>query len=135
MARWWRKARQWICSSARSPTTPAPCLPLPSGWKPPATAWSANSGLLCDKTSPVNLGATLLALGMSLQRKVPDIVCICGDGAVGREPGHPRDVEDRRPRPCRLRLPTGVDAALRCVIGIEVRAHHVMIEVAQRMRD
>src|ERR1700726_4547029 len=63
-------------------------------------------------------------------RHVPDILGVFADGAVGREPRHPRHVEDAGPRPGRDHLPARVDAALRLVVGVEIRAHHVMVEVA-----
>src|SRR5271167_1854698 len=43
---------------------------------------------------------------------VPDILGIFADGAVRREPRHPRDVEDAGARPGRGDLPARVDAAL-----------------------
>src|ERR1700722_8175194 len=70
---------------------------------------------------------------ISARRHVPDILRIFADGAVGGEPRHPRDIEDAGPRPCRNHLPAGVDAALGLVVGIEIRAHHVMVEMAQRV--
>src|ERR1700761_4607830 len=65
----------------------------------------------------------------------PDLFGVFADGAVGGEPGHPRHVEDAGPRPGRHHLPARVDAALRLVIRIEVGAHHVVVEMAQGMRD
>src|SRR3981189_3356242 len=68
-------------------------------------------------------------------RHVPDILGIFADGAVGREPRHPRDVEDAGPGPCRDYLPARVDAALGRKIGVEISTHHVMVEMAQRVPD
>src|SRR3979411_1319054 len=71
----------------------------------------------------------------SAYRHVPDILGIFADGAVGREPRHPRDVEDAGPRPGRAHLPARVDAVLGLVIGLDNRADHVVVEMAQRMPD
>src|ERR1700757_2082870 len=89
------------------------------------------------KNSPrAALGA---ALGQRRRRRmhghVPDLLGIFADGTVGGEPRHTRDVEDAGTRPGRNYLPARVDAALRLVIGTEIGADHVVVEIAQRMRD
>src|ERR1700741_3608251 len=68
-------------------------------------------------------------------RHVPDLLGIFANGAVGGEPRHARDVEDAGARPGRDHLPARVDAALGLVIGIEARTEHVVVEIAQLMRD
>src|SRR5690348_17054665 len=70
-----------------------------------------------------------------MHRHVPDLLGIFANGAVGGKPGHARHVEDAGPRPGRDHLPACVDAALRLVIGVEIGADHVMVEITQRMRD
>src|SRR5437667_10034467 len=68
-------------------------------------------------------------------RHVPDIFGIFANGSVGGEPWHARDIEDAGARPCRDHLPACVDAALGLIVGVEIRTHHVMVEMAQRMPD
>src|ERR1700745_1578544 len=77
----------------------------------------------------------MLRSGTSLHRNAPNLIGIFGDGPVGGEPGHPRDIEDGRARPGWSHAPARVDAALRLVVRIEIRAHHVVIELAKRVRD
>src|ERR1700752_4382917 len=81
------------------------------------------------------LGAGLRHWRGRAHRYVPDLLGIFANGAVGGEPRHSRDIEDRGASPGRHHLPAGVDAALGGVIGIEIGRDHIVVEVAQRVAD
>src|SRR6516165_10691119 len=96
-------------------------------------------------------GRGLSAFGILLRRRGPAAalsliydVCSCSrlegspkgtfqmswafaDGPVGGEPRYSCDVEHARARPIGGRQPQLFDASLRCVIGIEIRCHHVVV--------
>src|SRR5690242_7239424 len=70
----------------------------------------------------------LIGLRGGPHRRVPDLLGIFADGAVRGEPRHARHVQDAGAGPGRHHLPARVDAALGFVIGIEIRADHVVVE-------
>ena len=77
--------------------------------------------------------ALLLSIGGTFKRYFPNVLRVLADGPVGGEPRHSCDVEHTRARPIGGRQPQPFDASLRCAIGIEVRCHHVVVGMPQRV--
>src|SRR5579872_6745902 len=134
MAKWSRRGPPRICSRIRRATTPVPCSPPHSNSRLPAKGLSGNR-LERSPHGGSSFGANMLWSGTSLHRNAPNLIGIFGDGSIGGEPGHSRDIEDASPRPGRSHAPARIDAALRLVVGIEIHTHHVVVEMAKRVCD
>src|SRR4051794_16964 len=73
------------------------------------------------------IGFPQLPRGSALDRHVPDLAGILGDGAVGGEPAHAGRVQHRAPPPGAAVLPARIDAPLRVKVTVEIGANHEIV--------
>ena len=67
------------------------------------------------------------------KRYFPNVLSVLADGPIGGEPRHSCNVEHACARPIESRQPQPLDASLSCKIDIEIRCHHVVVGIAQRI--
>src|SRR4029453_9640474 len=125
-------------SDRQAPSNAATRMRTSSGLKTPPAYLSMALSITCPAGGRLCLSSTmlfLLSMGGNLKRYFPNVLGVLADGPVGGEPRHSRDVEHTRARPIGGRQPQPFDASLRCVIGIEIDCHHVVVGMPQRVHE